>query len=343
MENQDILILKAEEVRSILAGKELEIIQTVSEAYESHTRAESSLPHSVFLRFPNNERNRIIALPAYLGGQTNACGVKWVSSFPLNIEQGLDRASAVIVLNSVQTGRPEALLEGSIISAKRTAASAAVAAQYLHRERRTNKAGLAGCGLINFEIVRFLVAVFPNLKELFIYDLDPARASRFKEMCERTFAEINVERAANIDSLFRSCSLVSFATTANVPHVTDAAELSPDHTILHISLRDLSPKLILACDNIVDDVDHVLRAQTSIHLAEQLTGRRDFIRCSLGEIISGAAPARTGNLAAVFSPFGLGILDVALAQTVRDIGLRQGKGTLIRSFLPDPWEAEAQQ
>ena len=343
MENQDILILKAEEVRSILAGKELEIIQTVCEAYESHTRAESSLPHSVFLRFPNNERNRIIALPAYLGGQTNACGVKWVSSFPLNIEQGLDRASAVIVLNSVQTGRPEALLEGSIISAKRTAASAAVAAQYLHRERQTNKAGFAGCGLINFEIVRFLVAVFPNLKELFIYDLDPARASRFKEMCERTFAEINVERAANIDSLFRSCSLVSFATTANVPHVTDAAELSPDHTILHISLRDLSPELILACDNIVDDVDHVLRAQTSVHLAEQLTGRRDFIRCTLGEIISGAAPARTGNLAAVFSPFGLGILDVALAQTVRDIGLRQGKGTLIRSFLPDPWEAEAQQ
>lgn len=343
MGNQDILILKAEEVRSLLVGRELEIIQTVSEAYESHTRAESSLPHSVFLRFPDNERNRIIALPAYLGGQTNACGVKWVSSFPLNIEQGLDRASAVIVLNSVQTGRPEALLEGSIISAKRTAASAAIAAQYLHRERETNKAGFAGCGLINFEIARFLLTVFPNLKQLFIYDLDPARANNFKEMCERTFAGISVERSANINSLFRSCSMVSFATTANAPHVMHGDELSPDHTILHISLRDLSPELILSCDNIVDDVDHVLRAQTSVHLAEQLVRHRNFIRSTLGEIINGAAPSRTGNSAAVFSPFGLGILDVALAQTVRDIGLQQGKGTVIESFLPGSWEAEAQQ
>ena len=342
MDNQDILILRAQEVRRILAGRELEIIQRIREAYESHAREESSLPHSVFLRFPNNERNRIIALPAYLGGQTNSCGVKWVSSFPQNIGQGIDRASAVIVLNSVQTGRPEALLEGSIISAKRTAASAAVAAQYLHREGQTNRAGFIGCGLINFEIARFLVAVFPNLKELFIYDLDPARANRFKEMCERTFAEINVERLASIDSVFRSCSLVSFATTANVPHDTHA-EMSPDHTILHISLRDLSPEIILACDNTVDDVDHVLRAQTSVHLAEQLTGRRDFIRCSLGEIINGAAPARAGDHAAVFSPFGLGILDIALAQAVRDIGLQQGNGTLIKSFLPGSWEVEAQQ
>jgi ornithine cyclodeaminase len=160
-------------------------------------------------------------------------------------------------------------------------------------------------------------------------------------MCERTFEEINVERAANINSLFRSCSLVSFATTANAPHVTNAAELSPDHTILHISLRDLSPEIILSCDNIVDDVDHVLRAQTSVHLAEQLAGHRDFIWCTLGEIINGAAPSRRGNSAVVFSPFGLGILDVALAQTVRDIGLRQGKGTVIESFLPGSWEAEA--
>jgi ornithine cyclodeaminase len=40
---------------------------------------------------------------------------------------------------------------------------------------------------------------------------------------------------------------------------------------------------------------------------------------------------------AVFSPFGLGVLDIAVAKLVRDYGLQAGQGTVINSFLPDPW------
>jgi ornithine cyclodeaminase len=333
-----MLILKGPEVNSLLAGQELRLSDIVRMAYEAHGRGESSLPHSTFLRFPDNPRDRIIALPAYLGAGWGIAGVKWVASFPGNLELSLDRASALVVLNSSQTGRPEAILEGSLISAKRTAASAALAAQWLQGGKKLDRIGLIGCGLISFEITRFLLAIFPEIKRLVIYDLDIARAEQFRRKCQVAFAEREVDIAKELKEALGCSSLISFATTADTPHVEDLSAVSPGSTILHISLRDLSPQIIISCDNVVDDIDHVCRAQTSVHLAEQLTGSRGFLRCTLADILTGkAASRRDANSIAVFSPFGLGALDLAIANFVRELGLAQGKGTMISSFLPEPW------
>jgi ornithine cyclodeaminase len=341
MPNDDILILKGDEVSSLLRGRELEIIRTVRAAYEAHGAGDSSLPHSTFLRFPADPRNRIIALPAYLGGEFEVAGAKWVSSFPGNLGLGLDRASAVVVLNSPQTGRPEAIIEGSIISAKRTAASAALAAQCLQDGGRHVKVGFLGCGLINFETARLLRAALPELDTFILYDLDAGRARHFGEKCRKTFGGVEVKVAGEVGDLLRGASLISMATTAAQPHLRDLSACAPGTTILHISLRDIAPEALLACDNVVDDVDHVCRAQTSAHLAEQSVGNRDFIRCTLADILRGRAPARPeADKVAVFSPFGLGVLDLAVAKMVCDLARRDGRGSVINSFLPAPWEEE---
>src|SRR5688572_11851153 len=195
MRDGDIAILKGSEVRAVLAGRELEVIQAVRMAYETHGDGDSSLPHSIFLPFPGKPRNRIIALPAYLGGGCPIAGVKWVSSFPDNLQLGVDRASAVVILNSSQTGRPEAVLEGSVISAKRTAASAALAAQCLCRDSKVDRVGVIGCGLINFEIARFLLAVFPAAENFVVFDRDEARAKQFAN--KKMFAGVEVEIATD--------------------------------------------------------------------------------------------------------------------------------------------------
>ncbi|HEX8150239.1 MAG TPA: 2,3-diaminopropionate biosynthesis protein SbnB [Pyrinomonadaceae bacterium] len=340
MVNGDVIIIRGDEVASLLRGRELEIMETVRAAYEAHGAGDSSLPHSTFLLFPSEPRNRIIALPAYLGGQFEVAGVKWVSSFPGNLGLGLDRASALVVLNSPHTGRPEAIVEGSLISAKRTAAAAALAAVTLGDGRRDPRVGFLGCGLINFETARFLRAARPDLDSFTVYDLDDARARHFAARCRKAFG-VGVSVAGGVEELLRSAPLVSMATTAGVPHISDLSACAPGTTVLHTSLRDIAPEAMLACDNVVDDVDHVCRAQTSTHLTEQLVGNRDFIRCTLADILSGRAPARPEpDKVSVFSPFGLGVLDLAVGKTVCDLARSAGRGSVINSFLPSPWAEE---
>jgi ornithine cyclodeaminase len=336
--DREILIISGDEVRRALRGQEIELIETVRSAYIAHRRGDSALPHSTFLRFPGSEHNRVIALPAFLGDDFRVAGIKWVSSFPDNIDAGLDRASAVVILNSISTGRPETILEGSQISAKRTAASAALAAQILARNRSLYEIGLIGCGLINFEVARFMLAAFPGLNHLIAFDLDTTRAERFAERVRSDLREMKVTTTRSREAVLETAPVVSIATTAIRPHIRDLSMCVTGATILHVSLRDIAPEVIVTCNNIVDDIDHVCRAQTSVHLAEQLVGHRGFINCTLAEIILGEADQeRLSTGITIFSPFGLGILDLALSVRLRDLARSHGLGTFIGNFLPASW------
>ncbi|HXU29940.1 MAG TPA: 2,3-diaminopropionate biosynthesis protein SbnB [Thermoanaerobaculia bacterium] len=331
----ELLILGAAEIEAALTGHELEIVETVRRAYEAHAAGMSSLPHSLFLRFPDNDSDRIIALPGYLGDGFEIAGLKWIASMPGNVAKGIERASAVVIVNDRATGRPRAILEGSIISARRTAASAALAGKTLHGETAPETIGVVGCGPIAFEIVRSLRAVWSDAAKFLVFDLNAARAAEFCARCEALHAGARFAVAGSLADLLAASPVTAFATTAGTPHLSDLSICPPGATILHISLRDLTADVILAADNVVDDADHVSRASTSIHLAEQKTGNRDFIRCALADITAGRQPARVDRTRPViFSPFGLGVLDLALAQMVLNDAARSGGGVRISGFLP---------
>ena len=337
MHNGELLIISGHEVSSLLEGHESDLMRIVRRAYEIHGEEKSYLPHSVFLRLPD-KRNRIIGLPAYLGGEVAVAGMKWVSSFPANVENGVDRASAVLIINSLLTGRPEALLEGSIISARRTAASAGLAAQILHGSGDVESLGLIGCGLINFENARFIKSAIPDIKCLTIYDLNAAYAEQFARRCHEFLDGIKVNIVTDITEVFKSSTLIAFATTALEPYVFDTSDFLPGTTVLNVSLRDLTAEAILQCINVVDDIDHVCREKTSVHLAEQLTGNRDFIRCTLSDVLRGKNTAREDrDDLVIFSPFGLGVLDIAVGNLVCKLARQQDLGQVIERFLPESW------
>ncbi|MET7570022.1 2,3-diaminopropionate biosynthesis protein SbnB [Streptomyces sp. NPDC005492] len=325
-------------VHRSLAGRRAEIIDLVEDAYRLHGEGRTVNPPSYFLRFPDRPTARIIALPASVGGglgadgEAGVDGIKWISSFPTNLGLGIPRASALLLLNDPRTGYPYACLEGSIISAVRTAASAASAARRLAEQRGTpRRIGFFGTGLIARYIHDHLSELGWHIEEFGVHDLSAKYAASFAEqVLAPTGTPVRVHPDA--ESLVRSSDLIVFATTAATPHVVDTSWFDHNPLVLHVSLRDLGTEVVLRSANVVDDVEHVLKADTSVHLAEQETGNRAFLDATLYDVLTGkfTAPA---DRPVVFSPFGLGVLDLVVGAHVHRLATAAGDTVPIDGFF----------
>ena len=260
-------------------------------------------------------------------------GLKWISSFPENVAAGVPRASAVLILNDHDTGYPYACLEASIISATRTAASAALAADWLSRGRpRPTRVGFVGVGLIARYIHTFLAGTGWSFDEIGVHDLSADSAAGFSGYLEQSGTAGRVTVHDSAEELIRSSDLVVFATVAAEPHVQDLSWFEHHPVVLHVSLRDLAPEILLASTNVVDDVEHCLKANTSPHLAEQLTGNRDFLAGTLDEVMAGRVTV-PADRPVIFSPFGLGVLDLAVGRYVYDKVASSGELHVIDDFF----------
>src|SRR6202042_3217581 len=217
-------VIPGAQVRRVLEGREEQIVQLVEATYRLHSDGDSVNPPSYFLRFPDRPSSRIIALPASIGGEGRGDGLKWISSFPENVAAGVPRASAVLILNDHDPGYPFACLESSIISATRTAASAALAADWLSRGRaRPARAGFFGVGLIARYIHTFLSGTGWSFDEIGVHDLSAEHAAGFRGYLEQAGAGSRVTGAGRGEQLIRASDLGVLAPVAGQPHVTDPA------------------------------------------------------------------------------------------------------------------------
>jgi len=326
-------VIPGAQVQHVLQGREKEMVELVAATYQLHAAGDSVNPPSYFLRFPDRPSSRIIALPASLGGPNGVDGLKWVSSFPENVASGIPRASAVLILNDHDTGYPFACLEASIISATRTAALAALATDQLIRGRpRPTRIGFVGVGLIARYVHTFLAGSGWSFDEIGVYDLSTDSAAGFQGYLEQfdNAGQVNVHDSA--EKLIRSSDLVVFATVAAQPHISDLSWFEHNPLVLHISLRDLAPEILLASTNVVDDVDHCLKANTSPHLTEQITGNRDFLLGTLDDVMARRVTV-PADRPLIFSPFGLGVLDLAVGKYVYDKVASSGRLQVIDDFF----------
>lgn len=326
-------VVPSSAVTDILAELGGRSIDVIARTYLDHAEGLTVNPDSQFLRFPGRPAARIIALPASINRpDMSVLGVKWISSFPGNHAHGLPRASAVLILNDHETGFPYAVLEGAQISAARTSASAVLGARWLacNGDLRTARSiSFNGAGVIARSIIDMFAADGWSFNHVLLHDINPTAADALCNYVEMNH-RFKVSTASKNDA--RQAEIVVYTTTAVTPHVPATITFKPEQTLLHISLRDLAPEIIYSADNYFDDVEHCMKADTSPHLAVQAFGDRSFVGGTIADVMKGRVrPSRDRPV--VFSPFGMGILDLALGYEIYSRASMAGKTIEVREFF----------
>ncbi len=304
--SSSLKVITKENIGTLLAGKNKDVIECIKESYLSYYNHTAVVGQSSFLHMPPN---RSIALSAH-PNKDDFFGTKWIASFPGNINNGTQRAFGSIILNCAKTGRPQYLLEASDISAKRTAASAVLACSKFS-EKRSIKLGFIGCGTINWEVFKFIKDVY-EIQQVYISDVSENQARTFaKKLSNKMNKEV---KYVDTSDLLLECDVSSIATNVGSPYID--CPIKQDAIVLHLSLRDIAPELLKNTFNVTDDINHVLKEGTSLALIGE--GKERYVHSTLRDFLALDVSSRqaNGEKPIVFSPFGLGVLDISLANYV---------------------------
>ena len=317
---KEILYLSRDECVEVCPSND-EILGIVKETLIFHGTKECEMPAKIGVH--PFEDVFYHAMPAYVPGGL-ACGCKWIGCYPQNPKKyKLPQTTALIVLNDTMCGAPVAIMDGALITAKRTPAVTVLAAAALHPDAETF--GMFGCGIQGVEHVRFIVKTLKKLKRIYVYDINQDATKNLITMLKDSPVEI-VE-GESFEKVAKSCEVMSSATIIVQKPIAAVKDewISKGQTILPCDLNTFwDPETQLRADKyLVDSVDeHKLFADIG-YFPDGLPK----IYAETGEVIAGIAKGRErSDELIVCSNIGMSVFDVALGQQVLKRALDAGFG-----------------
>ena len=276
-----------------------EAIDRVRDAFVHHAAGDWRMPAKVYLEAPPAGDFR--AMPALGAGLAI---LKWVTSFPGNGARGLPVVMGTICISSAEDGRPLAFADARAVTALRTGAVAAVAAQELAREDASS-VGIVGCGLHGAWTARCLAAAEygPGV----CFDPDPDAAGALA-------GELGWEVGALADAL--ACDVVTCVTPGAEP-VVRAADLRPG---MHLSMlgadgpgkAEAEVEAVARCALFCDEWEQAAHGGELTGGVEAGLVPRDSVT-ELGAVLTGRAPGRPDpDAVTLFDSTGLAIQDLAI-------------------------------
>lgn len=310
-----MLVLSEKEVQRLIDIEEL--IQVLEQAHVQFSAGKTVMP--VRLVVPLAEiKGRITSMPAYLS-EDKALGMKVVTYFQENPKQGLPAILATISLYSTETGKIIAIMDGSYITAIRTACVSAVATKILANPE-TPVLGILGAGVQASAHIRALCKV-RRISKIKIYSPSGKSSQKVKKELE-TEAGANIEPVASPEAAVREADLLVTVTTAKEPilkvdwlkagaHINAVGSHRPD-------LREVDGATMKRTKVFVDSREAIMAECGDVLLAiKERAITKEHISGEIGEVLAGKKLGRTsaGDIT-LYKSVGIAIQDVATAHLV---------------------------
>jgi ornithine cyclodeaminase len=303
-----------------------ELTSVIANATAALHENDYSQPIKPYLRY-GDPKNRIIAMPAYVGGQLPLAGIKWIASFPDNIYKNKLRAHSVTILNEHDSGIPLCIINTATISGIRTAAVSGVVLQRFLAARNTNQqftVGITGFGPIGRMHLKMVADILGNrLGKVLLYDINGVDLSQTDPDLKSKITIVDTWQDCYIVAdIFITCT-VSLAPYVDLPPVKSSLQLN-------VSLRDYKVEMIKHMDVVVvDDWEEVCRQNTDIENMHKTMGLEKSDTLSISDIVCKDVLKEKDDAVVMFNPMGMAIFDIAIGGYYYHEAIRKNIGVVM--------------
>jgi len=300
-------------------------IDNIEKAVKCLDKKDFVQPVKPYLRY-RDLTNRIIALIAFVGGDIDLAGIKWIASFPANIHKNppLPRAHSVVILNHADTGVPVSIINTALLSIVRTASVSGLMIRYFIKQRPMDKINVAiiGWGPIGQHHYKMVSEVLKGkINKIFLYDIRDINPATIEgPYKDKTVVVKSWQEAYRDTDIFITC------TVSKAPYIDEKPKAGSLQ--LNCSLRDYKVCIMdYTKAIIVDDWVEVCREKTDIEMMHLERGLKEEDTKSLTEVVChNALAAYPKDEPIMFNPMGMAVFDVATGRYYLDIAKNKGIG-----------------
>jgi alanine dehydrogenase len=242
-------------------------------------------------------------------------------------DRRLPTIQGVVVVSNAKDGRPLAIMDSIALTGIRTAATAALAAQFGAR-KGSKRAAIIGCGAQAKYQLEALRAVFP-LEIVHAFDTDATRTEAFASACS---TPSNPVRAApSVREAVAQADICVTCTTSKFPVLTEdmdlggcfVAAIGADNPEKH----EIAPTLMGQARILVDDIEACASGGDLNHALRAGVVTKDQVHADLADLAAGRKRGRMADEELViFDSSGSGVQDVAAAWAAYQEASRLGVG-----------------